>query len=755
MCSQRFQSLNILRLSLVSLFVASTFFVHGQKVGYHKNRIKKAESDTSVINSYNYLAEYYLYQNNDSAAYYIDRSIRFSNEKRKKSNNFKAYYLSADLELINGDFEKAISQLKIAEKIAEENDDFGNRIDALILKGNINQQQQKDKLALECYLNAYNESKKKKYNEGILSSGIYLGLYYKGINENTNSLKYYLQIYPIAIKLKDTSSIFNCCINIGTLYERTKDPEKAVEFYRHALNIIDPQVDENAKAIGYFKIGRVYAGMGVNDSAEIYLMKTMEIHLKRNDELGLIFDYSYLASVNAEQKDYQKAVENYNRSLELAYRQKDSTRISMVYDYIGAMYYKNGDYQKALDNYKYCLDFATKKISPETLLKIYEKTSEIHKKLGHYKEALEHHEIFKAWADSLYNAKDIKTQTELKLGFEFNQVEEKMKADAEKLKADAKTKELINQAESEKEKQKRYYLMGGLILVSILLIMAIRNFINKQKANKILLNQKKEIELQKKIVDEKNREISDSINYAHHIQNACLPEKSELMEWFPKYSVIYKPKDVVSGDFYWSSGSENQVFIAVADCTGHGVPGAITSMIGSMLLNEIFYVKKITRPDEVLTELNRLVRLTLRQKETSVSKDGMDMAFCCWDKKTNKLLFSGANRPLYIIRSGGSVEEIKPTKISIGGFTSLLEEYVLHEVQLNKGDTVIMSSDGYADQFGGEKEKKFTTKYFKNLLVEIANEEVENQKLILEEKFSKWKKGFSQTDDILIFLFKI
>jgi serine phosphatase RsbU (regulator of sigma subunit) len=149
------------------------------------------------------------------------------------------------------------------------------------------------------------------------------------------------------------------------------------------------------------------------------------------------------------------------------------------------------------------------------------------------------------------------------------------------------------------------------------------------------------------------------------------------------------------------------------------------------------------------------VRLTLRQKETSISKDGMDMAFCCWDKKMNKLLFSGANRPLYIIRSDSKVEEIKPTKISIGGFTSLLEEYALHEVQLTKGDTVIMSSDGFADQFGGSKEKKFTTKYFKNLMTEIAKEEVEVQKAFLEDKFNSWKEGFSQTDDVLVFIFKI
>jgi serine phosphatase RsbU (regulator of sigma subunit) len=356
--------------------------------------------------------------------------------------------------------------------------------------------------------------------------------------------------------------------------------------------------------------------------------------------------------------------------------------------------------------------------------------------------------MFKVWSDSTYNVNETKKQTELKLGFEFNQVQEKQKAEAE-------AHELINKAERERDRQMRNFLLAGLALISLFLIIAIRSYLAKQKANQVLEKQKVEIQKQKGLVDEKNREIRDSINYAHRIQTSCLPETKELETYFPNHTLFFRPKDVVSGDFFWAAQTENKVLLAIADCTGHGVPGAITSMIGSMLLNEIFYVKKIMMPNEVLTELNRLVKLTLRQEEGSQNKDGMDMAFCLWDKNTNILYYSGANRPVLLLRPGTGVIEYKATKQSIGGHTSLIQNYDLHSFPLQKGDTVVLTSDGYADQFGGEKEKKFTTKAFRIMLAEIAGLDPEDQRKMIEKRFDAWKGDYEQTDDVLVFTFKI
>jgi serine phosphatase RsbU (regulator of sigma subunit) len=368
--------------------------------------------------------------------------------------------------------------------------------------------------------------------------------------------------------------------------------------------------------------------------------------------------------------------------------------------------------------------------------------------MGMYKEAYDNFVLYKSWSDSAFNISETKKQTELKLGFEFNQIQEKQKAETE-------AHELINKAERERDKQQRNFLLAGLALISIFLIIAIRNFRAKQKANIALEKQKKEIEKQKKLVDEKNREISDSINYAHRIQTSCLPEQKEMENYFPQHSLFFKPKDVVSGDFFWAAQNDNNVLIAIGDCTGHGVPGAITSMIGSMLLNEIFYVKKMQMPDVVLTELNRLVKLTLRQEEGSLSKDGMDIAFCMWNKNNNTLYYSGANRSIYLIRSGSEVHEYKATKQSIGGYTSLIQHYDLNTISLQEGDTIVLTTDGYSDQFGGTKEKKFTTKAFRIMLNEMAELNPDDQRKIIEKRFYDWKGGYDQTDDILVFTFKV
>jgi serine phosphatase RsbU (regulator of sigma subunit) len=288
-----------------------------------------------------------------------------------------------------------------------------------------------------------------------------------------------------------------------------------------------------------------------------------------------------------------------------------------------------------------------------------------------------------------------------------------------------------------------------------MLIITVKNYRAKQKANTILHKQKLEIERQKKIVDEKNHEISDSINYALRIQTASIPKLTELDTFFKDYDLFFKPKDVVSGDFYWAEKTSDFSLIAVGDCTGHGVPGAITSMIGSMLLNEIFNVKKIYQPDEVLTELNRLVKLTLRQDSASLTNDGMDIAFCTINYNTLELLYSGANRPLYIIKSNGQFIEYKPTKMSIGGQVALIQQYELHKIQLQKGDTIVLSTDGYADQFGGNHEKKFTSKALRNLISQhhlLSSKELKN---IIETNYYNWKGDFEQTDDVLVFILKV
>jgi len=279
-----------------------------------------------------------------------------------------------------------------------------------------------------------------------------------------------------------------------------------------------------------------------------------------------------------------------------------------------------------------------------------------------------------------------------------------------------------------------------------------------------LFKQKKELEVQLK---KQIKEITDSINYAKLIQQAILPFDNEFNQHFTNSFILFKPKDVVSGDFYWIHQSKDEVIWTVADCTGHGVPGAFMSMIGSSLLNELIIEKGITSANNILDELKKLIIKALGQTgKTGETKDGMDAALCVWNKKTNILEYAGAHNPLFIIRKniassslssnnrikffGADLAEIKADKQPIGYWDEKDEPFTKHIVQLQTGDTLYLFSDGYSDQFGGIKNKKFTNKRFKNLLLSFQEKSMEEQKQILDKTIKIWKGDEEQVDDICI-----
>ncbi|MDP2388359.1 MAG: SpoIIE family protein phosphatase [Bacteroidota bacterium] len=248
---------------------------------------------------------------------------------------------------------------------------------------------------------------------------------------------------------------------------------------------------------------------------------------------------------------------------------------------------------------------------------------------------------------------------------------------------------------------------------------------------------------------EKNLEITDSINYARRIQRAILTSKEEINESLKQCFVLFKPKDIVSGDFYFYAKKENTVMIAAADCTGHGVPGALMSMIGCEKL--IGAVSESTEPSVILNTLNRGIKSSLRQSDKEEStRDGMDIAFTSINLETNFVQYAGANRPIWIIRNGTKeVEEIKATKKAIGGFTSDDQHFDQHTIQFNTGDTFYLFSDGYADQFGSNG-KKLMTKKFREILLEIQNLPMDLQEKHLDDFIESWKKEVEQVDDILV-----
>lgn len=262
--------------------------------------------------------------------------------------------------------------------------------------------------------------------------------------------------------------------------------------------------------------------------------------------------------------------------------------------------------------------------------------------------------------------------------------------------------------------------------------------------------QNQQIEAQKVDLEVAYTGIQDSIHYAQRIQQAILPTNEEVLRIVPNSFVLFKPRDIVSGDFYWLVEKNNVAFIACVDCTGHGVPGALMSMIGNTILNQLVVENKMTNPNEILNELHNGVRQALKQDAGGDTRDGMDIAFIALDKSSRRLKYAGANRSLWIIRDKKLIET-KADKMSIAGDQhETSRRFIQHEIQLEQGDCIYLSTDGYADQFGGERGKKFMVKQFHNLLLEIHKMPLQEQHYALESAFVKWKDNLEQVDDVLV-----
>ncbi|MBK6266460.1 AAA family ATPase [Marivirga sp. S37H4] len=264
-----------------------------------------------------------------------------------------------------------------------------------------------------------------------------------------------------------------------------------------------------------------------------------------------------------------------------------------------------------------------------------------------------------------------------------------------------------------------------------------------------------EVVKQKEIIEQKNENITASIKYAERIQNASLPTNESISASLKENFILFKPRDIVSGDFYWFAENKKKVFIAAIDCTGHGVPGAFMSLVGDSHLTQIVKQNNILQPGKILDSLHNAIQKSLKQKE-SQNQDGMDAALCGIDFNNNTLEFAGANNPLVMVKANGEMEIIKANKMAIGGKrkNKNKEKFTNHIVSMEAKTTYYLFSDGYADQFGGPDDRKFMVKRFKNLLQEIANEPMEQQKEILEYRFNEWKADKGQVDDILVIGFR-
>jgi serine phosphatase RsbU (regulator of sigma subunit)/lipopolysaccharide biosynthesis regulator YciM len=541
--------------------------------------------------------------------------------------------------------------------------------------------------------------------------------------------------------------------------------DSALTKYLTALTIFR-ELDNKIKMAGVLNnIGNVYYFIS-RSASESYYLQALEIYKKLNDTSGLAKQYGNLGLVYINKQDTEKAIEYSQKSLEYNLIRKDKIGIATSYINLGYAYEQAGKFELALENVKRSLELREQSgdkkgiaVSTTMLGKIYctmrdykngiiylEKGRELSKEIDLNIAALEELEILARAYYATGRLDDAQEMDEEIRLLKEEEDEKKLQERVAELETEYKTKEKDAQIQIQELSLKRrsLYLWGAagfIILLWVILGVSYNAYRNKQKTNALLEKKNKEITRQKE-------EITDSIHYAQTIQRAILPPEKLLQKYLPDSFVIFKPKDIVSGDFYWTEKVKDRVYFAAVDCTGHGVPGAFMSIIGHNGLNRAVKDFKLTHPAEILDKLVELVTEALHAENQGEIKDGMDVALCCLDTEQRKLEYAGAYNPVYLIRDK-EVLEFKADRQPIGAFEKRLP-FTNHEIQLQKDDCIYVFSDGVVDQFGGEKGKKLSSKRMKEMLLSVVHLPMAQQYTELHNRFTAWQGKEEQTDDVTL-----
>jgi serine phosphatase RsbU (regulator of sigma subunit)/Tfp pilus assembly protein PilF len=528
------------------------------------------------------------------------------------------------------------------------------------------------------------------------------------------SFRFFSKGLELAIKVKDLRMMAYFNGNIGSLYLNTKDYSLANLYIKEGLKYYIQLNNNEGIAECYNNIGFGFYYMNQLDSALANCTKSLQISLKINYDNTLIAAYSCISDIYSKMKKNDIAIEYYTNALNTIYKS-------------GYSYYRNN------------------------VKDIYASIAKVYEAKNDYTNAFHYQKLFLGLKDSVQSEQISNQVNAISSQYE----DEKKQKEINELQNKNEIDSLKTGKQLEQIKRNRiviYSIVGSIALVLILLLVLYSRYALKKKANN-------QLEEQNKIIAEKKKEIQDSIDYAKSIQRAILPKSEDIYKSFPECFGLYKPKDVVSGDFYWFAEHNKKIFVAAADCTGHGVPGGFMSMLGIDKLNYAVVEKQLISPAEILSVLNNGIKKSLKQSDVgSSSRDGMDVALCVFNLEKTTVTYAGANRALWIIRKENEayhLAEISPTKMAIGGLTSDNQVYIEHTVSLSKGDTIYLCTDGYADQFGGENGKKLMAKTLKQMLLSIQHLSMSEQEIYLDTEFEKWKGSLEQIDDVLIFGIRI
>jgi serine phosphatase RsbU (regulator of sigma subunit)/prefoldin subunit 5 len=578
----------------------------------------------------------------------------------------------------------------------------------------------------------------------------YIGISYYMLGDHEMASKSISLNLEIHKKLGNEEGVGNAYNNLGAIYDVQKKYNEALNYYQKSLEVAEKLNDTVSIAASLNNIASAKINIGDNDGALIDLANALNINEEYDQSYAIILNHRNIGNAYNNLGNLDKALSHHEIALQLSLEMDHQQTISAAYENIGEDYIALKDYDKAIVYLK-----KSYKISNDLNLTYYKQVackylSEAYEAINMPDSSLKYYKIYSVSKDSVFSKENQEYTSYLDVKYKTKEKENeilKMKHEDEIQK---------HKIEHQKTANRLLTLIASISLIAIVIIMIFYKRIKKEFKENIRIS---------KVLKSKNDDINDSINYAKNIQHGILSTADKFKKNVPNSFIMFRPKDVVSGDFYWTLNKDDKQYFAAVDCTGHGVPGAMMSIIGHTGLTRSIREHDLEKPSEILSKLNLMVSSTF-DKEHQI-RDGMDLSLCMIDKNTNILTCSSANNPVYIVRDldkpkldykslefGNKVlYKIDADKQYIG--SGKLYEFTDHEIQLEKGDGIYIFSDGFADQFGGDRGKKYKYRAFQKFLMKISDLSDDDQLKALNTEFNNWIGDFEQIDDVLVIGVKI
>lgn len=646
----------------------------------------------------------------------------------------------------SNDFKKAETELFKAKKYINGNDNLAFKINRKYIELLISQEKYEEATTKISNLEIEAQKLDNSYRLGYcLRLKAQIQLYLGNLSKST---EYYFQALTKFKETKNDALISLAYSDIAVISYYNENYKQAAEYWEKSIELDAISGKQNRTANTLSNLGLAYIEYGNLTKAETTLQKSLSLAKENNEKSVEASAYTNLTKLEYTKKNYKKAIEYNNLAAQYYKSVKKYNQLSNVYSNGAELARTGKEYKIALDYIDKAFAAMQQTEKTSDLYPLYLNKAAIQYDLKDYKPAYDNLLIFINKKDSLVTSENQKNINELEKKY---QLTERKKENA-LLNQQIKTQEIYSS---------RMQITIGLISLIVIILAVTAFLVIKQNRAKNLINaqlfeKNNIINLQKNIVEDQHRDITDSIKYAKRIQEAILPPLNLWNNILPNSFILHLPKDVLSGDFYWIEETNDYIYVAAADCTGHGVPGALISIVNFNLLNKAVLEKNLVTPSEILDAVNLWLTESLHQTYgESTVRDGMDITLIAIHKHSNEVLFAGANNSIYKV-SNGELSQIKGDKFPVGAFIEdKIQKFSMQRFTVEKGDSIFLFSDGFADQFGGPKGKKYKYLPFQQKLTSITNISIAQQQTSMKQEFLDWKGDHEQVDDVLLIGIKI